>query len=375
MTGARHSGILRISLRPSARSIAGLVGMAEGDMRGEGTPQSAMAGARNGCGRCGRWRIRATSCGNCWSQIRKIARFSVYGFFPAAYDLVYGDEAVDVDVRYDGRTRGRVAIITGRLREQTVDIVIKPCQSPAEAEIARIAGELNLGPRQLPSVQGFLTEEFVHGPFLTDLNPDEAAPERMHGIGYELGSALSGLHAAGVCYNDATVSDPDGRSHTILQPDGGIRLIDFGVALLLRDHPANLTFHDAYNAARTDPHVSPVPADGVERRFRRIRQVRTRLWKAVGPTIGRGDPVPGLAHRRRGDVDSRRQVRVPGRRRIAGWNFDREISQRVTIPGAVARAATNDKTAPGIAWLLHSRGTPGRRLGTRPRLRAVGLNT
>ena len=25
------------------------------------------------------------------------------------------------------------------------------------------------------------------------------------------------------------------------------------MALLLRDHPANLTFHDVYNAARTDP--------------------------------------------------------------------------------------------------------------------------
>ena len=61
------------------------------------------------------------------------------------------------------------------------------------------------------------------------------------------------MHAAGICYNDATVSDPEGRSHTILLTDGGIHLIDFGVSLLLRDHPANLTFHDAYNAARTDP--------------------------------------------------------------------------------------------------------------------------
>lgn len=182
-----------------------------------------------------------------------IPRFSIYGLFPAAYDLVYGEEAVGVDVRYDGRTRGRVAIISGEFRGQAIGIVIKPCQSPAEAEIARIAGDLELGPRQLPSVHGFLTEEFVRGPFLTDLSPEEASPERMHNIGYELGSTLSRLHAAGICYNDATVSDPDARSHTILRPEGGIRLIDFGVALLLRDHPANLTFHDAYNAVRTDP--------------------------------------------------------------------------------------------------------------------------
>ena len=184
---------------------------------------------------------------------QRVERFSVYGLFPASYDLVYRLGSVDVDVRYDGRTRGRVAIINGRLRRQAVGIVIKPCQSPGEPEIARIAGDLGLGPRQLPSIEGFLTEEFVHGPFLTDLNPEAASPERMHGIGHELGAAVSRLHAAGICYNDATVSDPDGRSHTILVSGGGIRIIDFGVALLLRDHPANLTFHDAYNAARTDP--------------------------------------------------------------------------------------------------------------------------
>ena len=184
---------------------------------------------------------------------QRVERFSVYGLFPASHHLVYGPESGDVDIRYDGRTRGRVAIITGGLRDRAVDIVIKPCQSPGEHEIARIAGDLGLGPRQLPSIEGFLTEEFVHGPFLTDLNPEAASDDRMFSIGRELGLGLSRLHAAGICYNDATVSDPEGRSHTVLLPDSSIRLIDFGVALLLRDHPANLTFHDAYNAARTDP--------------------------------------------------------------------------------------------------------------------------
>ncbi len=183
----------------------------------------------------------------------RIDRFSVYGLFPASYDLVYGDEAVDVSIQYDGRTRGRVAIIGGSLRGDATGIVVKPCQSPGEADIAQIAGDLQLGPSQFLSIEGFLTEEFVRGPFLTDLSAEDASPERMRNIGHALGTALSRLHAAGICYNDATVADPDGRSHTILLPDGGIRIIDFGVALLLRDHPANLTFHDAYNAARTDP--------------------------------------------------------------------------------------------------------------------------
>ena len=187
------------------------------------------------------------------TEDERIARFSVYGLFPASYDLVYGDGASDVDVRYDGRSRGRVAIISGRRGGESVEIVIKPCQSPGETEIAAIAGDLEVGPRQFSSIPGFLTEEFVNGPFLTDLKGEEVSPERMRSIGQRLGAALSKLHAAGICYNDATVSDPDGRSHTILLPDGDIRIIDFGVALLLRDHPENLTFHDAYNAARTDP--------------------------------------------------------------------------------------------------------------------------
>ena len=132
-------------------------------------------------------------------------------------------------------------------------IVIKPCQSGREAEIAAIAGELGIGPAQLPTIPGFISEEFVDGVFLTDLVVEPAMPERMYAVGQGLAAALSRLHSAGICYNDATISDPEGRSHIIIRPDGAIRLIDFGVALLLDDHPEGLTFEDAWNAARTDP--------------------------------------------------------------------------------------------------------------------------
>ena len=180
-----------------------------------------------------------------------IPRFSVYGLFPETYGVVYGGSSPVV--RYEGRTRGRVAIITGQHDGSAVGIVVKPCQSPAEAEIAAIAGGLGVGPRQFPTISGFISEEFVMGRFLTDLTPAETTQDLMQGMGRELGIALRHLHAAGVCYNDAIISDRNERSHAILTSVGGIRLIDFGVALLLRDHPAGLTFHDAYNAARTDP--------------------------------------------------------------------------------------------------------------------------
>ena len=176
-------------------------------------------------------------------------RFSVYGLFPVAYPMVYGPESEEATVRYDGRTRGRVAIIG----DGNTSVVIKPCQSSREAAIAEIAGGLGVGPAQMATIDGFLTEEFVGGEFLTDLSEENATPERMRLVGESLADALSRLHEAGVCYNDATISDPNGRSHIIVRPDGQITLIDFGVALLLDNHPEGLTFEDAWNAARTDP--------------------------------------------------------------------------------------------------------------------------
>ena len=184
----------------------------------------------------------------------QIADFSVYGLFPASYDLVYGNNGATARIRYEGRTRGRVAIISGCDADgRPQRVVIKPCQSRADPEIAAIAGDLDVGPPQLPTIANFISEEFVDGVFLTELPPEMATPERMYAIGAALGNAITRLHQAGICYNDAAVADPAGRSHLIVRPDDAIRLIDFGVSLLLREHPAALTFEDAWNAARTDP--------------------------------------------------------------------------------------------------------------------------
>ena len=192
-----------------------------------------------------------------WAALRnddRIAGFSVYGLFPAAYDLVYGKNGAAARIRYEGRTRGRVAIISGYGADgRPQRVVIKPCQSRAEPAIAAVAGDLDVGPPQLPTIANFISEEFVDGVFLTELPPEMATPARMYAIGAALGNAITRLHRAGICYNDAAVADPAGRSHLIVRPDGATRLIDFGISLLLREHPAALTFEDAWNAARTDP--------------------------------------------------------------------------------------------------------------------------
>ena len=204
------------------------------------------------------WPLRPVSRedGQLWKSLiadPKLVTYSVYGLFPAAYDLVYGDATALPEIRYSGRTRGRVAIITGTREHRSVGVVIKPWQSPAEPDIASVAGAIGVGPVQLPSIAGFISEEFVAGAFLTDLPAGELSADLMRSVGQQVGAAITKLHNAGVCYNDATFSDPEGRSHVIVEPHGGIKLIDFGVSLMLQDHPAGLTFHDAYNAARTDP--------------------------------------------------------------------------------------------------------------------------
>ena len=63
---------------------------------------------------------------------------------------------------------------------------------------------------------------------------------------------LRRLHGAGVYYNDATLADPEGRSHLIVDDDAGCTLIDFGVSLLVSHHP-DYTREEVHNFTRTLP--------------------------------------------------------------------------------------------------------------------------
>ena len=187
--------------------------------------------------------------------------YSIYGFFPIACDWVYGQGSPPT-VAWEGRTRGPVAL----LDHGDARLVIKPKQSRREDEIAAIAAELGVGPRQHPTLPGFLTEDMAPGRFFTDLPAEQATPDFLYGVGQRLGTMLSALHGRGICYNDATLSDPEGRSHLLVTAGGDALLIDFGVSALLDRHPA-VDPEDAYNLLRTDPmfrvfrSMSPTPAD------------------------------------------------------------------------------------------------------------------
>ena len=202
-----------------------------------------------------------------------VVTLAQYAFFPPA--LEWREQGRPIPrISMTGRTRGPAAI----LRSGDEAIVIKPFQNTREDEIARIAAGVNVGPSQFPSLPGYLTEQFAEGTFFTDLPPERRDPSTSSGratlraIGLALGGMLRRLHDAGVYYNDATLADPEGRSHLIValrqaqdergdaqDERGGAQnepltctLIDFGVSLLVSHHP-DYTREEVHNFVRTLP--------------------------------------------------------------------------------------------------------------------------
>lgn len=176
-----------------------------------------------------------------------VEALSRYAFFPPVLDWQAQGRPIP-ELRMTGRTRGPVAV----LRSQGEAIAIKPFQNSREDEIARIAASAGAGPEQLPSLSGYLTERFAEGVFFTDLPPERRDTATMRATGLALGGMLRRLHDAGVYYNDASLADPEGRSHLIVSDDGGFTLIDFGVSLLLDRHP-EYSREEVHNFTRTLP--------------------------------------------------------------------------------------------------------------------------
>ena len=176
-----------------------------------------------------------------------VETLSHYAFFPPVLEWRSQGRPVP-GLRMTGRTRGPVAI----LRSGDEHLAIKPFQNSREDAIARIAASAGAGPEQLASLPGYLAEQFAEGVFFTDLTQERREPDTMRSVGLQLGGMLRRLHEAGVYYNDATLADPQGRSHIIVADDGRCTLIDFGVSLLLDRHP-EYTREEVHNFARTLP--------------------------------------------------------------------------------------------------------------------------
>jgi len=176
-----------------------------------------------------------------------VKALSRYAFFPEVYNRLRSGQDIP-KIEFSGRARGMVAILTFDDRA----IVIKPFQNAREDQIARIAGEMEIGPGQLESLPGYLTEEFVSGTFFTELPEEQLTDGFLARVGSTLGDMLRRLHQADVYYNDVTFSDPMGRSHLLVDADGSCRLIDFGISVMLDRHP-DLSLEEVHNFVRTLP--------------------------------------------------------------------------------------------------------------------------
>ena len=211
-----------------------------------------------------------------------MSTYSCYGLFPGVYERIYC-QGQRPRLNFDGRSRGRVALFRF---ENGEGLVVKPLQSRREASVAPLAGEVAVGPAQLPSIAGFLVEELVPGVFFTDLTPDSLNEEFMYLVGRRLGQMIRELHESAIYYNDATISDSDGRSHLIVhcgpqpttQPAPDCRLIDFGVSVLLDNFP-HLEPEEVFNLVRTTPEFRLLSRMGVQGNElgRFLAQYRQRL--------------------------------------------------------------------------------------------------
>ncbi len=176
-----------------------------------------------------------------------VKALSRYAFFPEVYGPLRSGQEIPT-LEFSGRARGMVATV--RFRDRS--IVIKPLQNSREDQIAGTAGEIGVGPAQLESLPGYLTEEFVPGTFFTDLPEDRLTNDFLVTVGSNLGAMVRRLHQADIYYNDVTFSDPRGRSHLLVEDDGSCRLIDFGISVLLDRHPA-FEREEVHNFVRTLP--------------------------------------------------------------------------------------------------------------------------
>lgn len=158
---------------------------------------------------------------------------SVAMFFPVIGDLIQNTNEIPKVSRLI--TGARDMALQVSFNEKSY--VIKAIENDQEPPIARLMAEVGIGPKQFESIDGYITEEFVEGSVISQISEDKCTPEFMDDLGQKIATATDLIHSKNILINDQLLVDDNGKSHTIVTPEGGIRFIDFGAAVDLTNYP------------------------------------------------------------------------------------------------------------------------------------------
>lgn len=172
----------------------------------------------------------------------------IAGFFPETYSMFYEDNTAPSVHFKRGTRNGLIAMI----KHPSKNVVIKSTQSDWERDIAQTASDLEVGPKQYNSLDGFITEEMIMGDPFTDLKGERLSSDFMRANGVRTAEMLSKLHERDILYNDYSLDDSKGKSHLLIPINKPAVLIDYGVSLNLKNHP-NYSIDEAYKFATTTP--------------------------------------------------------------------------------------------------------------------------
>jgi serine/threonine protein kinase len=176
-----------------------------------------------------------------------LKRYSMAGFFPIIWERISQGQQPEVFIL---PTQGRKIAVKIAFSDQAY--AVKTLENSGEKEIAKLADELQVGPRQFESIKRYLTEEFIEGNLISKLDPKICTPEFMRNLGRQIGEGIKKLHKHNIVINDQLLRDDLGKSHTMVSKSGDIRFIDFGAAVDLTSFP-NLSEEQVWLLMRSDP--------------------------------------------------------------------------------------------------------------------------
>lgn len=175
--------------------------------------------------------------------------YKQYMFFPEFQELLKNNIRPDIVVKKE--TRNSVALI----RSANKSFVIKPLENPNEYNVAQIASSLEVGPKQYPTLSGYITEELIEGDLFSYLPDNLLNSDMMYAYGAGVADILNKLHSKEIIFNDTILSNEFSKSHLFVRKDNSLRLFDFGASLVISNHP-NYSKEEIYNYTRTLPFIN-----------------------------------------------------------------------------------------------------------------------